>query len=439
MEHPIISVITVVYNSQEKIEETILSVLNQTYANIEFIVVDGNSIDGTTEILIEYSNRIKAGEFNLTLDKFILVSEPDNGVYDAMNKAVKISKGDWIIFMNSGDGFIDDKVIEDVFKDKNLINGYDVVYGDDWVELKNGYRKLHQANLPIENLSRGPIFRHGAMFTKSDLQKKYPFKLSKKYSICADFDFIYQLFLLKKTFYHINRDILYYEEEGISSNSLNAIKDIKMVVLSYQHTFKQKIRHNLVVSKYTLLKPVITPIKSLLHISSEFLRQYLANEFVSHIPFHVIRLWYYVNICGLKIAPNASILMRTTIIGVNIQIGYNSVVNQNCVLDGRSGIRIGNNVSISPDVHIITGSHDLNSKKFKYIGKSVIIDDYVWIGTRVIILQGVSIGKGAVISAGSVVTKDVDPYTVVAGIPAKKIGERSKKLEYNPAWRPWFF
>ena len=340
--------------------------------------------------------------------------------------------------MNAGDGFIDNRVIDNVFNESAIYNNHDVIYGDDWIELKNGYRKLHKASRPIEDLKKGPVFRHGAMFTKTDLQKKYLFNLGDKYSVCADYDFIYKLFQLQKSFFHVNRDIIYYEEEGISSNKLKAVRAIKMVVMSYQHSFKLEIRHNLVVFKFLLLEPIRKPLNYILHIGSEFLRQYLANALVSHIPFHVIRLWYYRSICTLKIGKNASILMKTTIVGTDIQIGINSVINRNCLLDGRSGIKIGKNVSISPNVHLITGSHDLNSERFKYIGKSIIIDDFAWIGSRATILQGVRIGEGAVVAVGAVVTKNVEPYTIVGGIPAVKIGIRKSKIDYNPAWRPWF-
>ncbi len=438
MSKPKITVITVVYNAVNKIDETMQSVVNQSYENIEYIVLDGKSSDGTTEKIDKFAEKLNNYQYILKPHNFIWKCESDNGVYDAMNHAVSISTGDWIIFMNAGDGFIDNKVIEDVFDDSVKSNIHDVVYGDDWIELKNGYRKLHKASRPIENLKKGPIFRHGAMFTKSDLQKKYPFNLDKNYSICADYDFIYKLYQFKKSFFHVNRDILYYEEEGISSNKLKAIRAIKMIVMSYQHSFKSKIRHNLVVLKFFLLEPVRKPLNYVLHIGSEFLRQYLANAFVSHIPFHLFRLWYYRNVCTLKIGKNASILMRTTIVGTDIQIGINSVINRNCLLDGRSGIKIGNNVSVSPDVHLITGSHDLNSERFKYIGKSIIIDDYAWIGSRATILQGVSIGEGAVVAVGAIVTKNVEPYTIVGGIPAVKIGDRSRKIKYNPAWKPWF-
>ena len=104
---------------------------------------------------------------------------------------------------------------------------------------------------------------------------------------------------------------------------------------------------------------------------------------------------------------------------------------------------IGNNCSISCDVKIITGSHDTQSPSFKYKPQKITIDDYVWIGVGAIILGGVHLGKGAVICAGAVVTKDVIPYSIVGGVPAKHIGNRNHNLNYTilkddgfwPSWR----
>jgi acetyltransferase-like isoleucine patch superfamily enzyme len=130
--------------------------------------------------------------------------------------------------------------------------------------------------------------------------------------------------------------------------------------------------------------------------------------------------------------------MRTFIDHQNIVIGKNTVINRSCYLDGRGKLEIGNNVSISPHVFIITVSHDMNSPYFQNVFTKVKIDDYSWIGSRAIILQGVTIGKGAVIGAGSVVTKDVAPFTFVAGVPARIIKQRSNNLVYDPTWFPPF-
>lgn len=121
-----------------------------------------------------------------------------------------------------------------------------------------------------------------------------------------------------------------------------------------------------------------------------------------------------------------------------IAIGSYCNVNKHSVLDGRGTLIIGNNVDIAQDVHIWTEQHDYNSTSFKAITSPVVIKDYVWIASRATILPGVTIGEGAVVACGSVVTKDVPDYTVVAGVPARVIGKRNNNLDYRLGTRVWF-
>ncbi|WP_372753013.1 DapH/DapD/GlmU-related protein [Mariniflexile sp.] len=118
-----------------------------------------------------------------------------------------------------------------------------------------------------------------------------------------------------------------------------------------------------------------------------------------------------------------------------LSMGENSAVNARCRLDNRGGIHIGDNVSISSDVTILTADHDMDAPNFQGRVRGVTIADYVWVGTRAMIMPGVTIGKGAVVAAGSIVTKDVPPYHVVAGIPAKFVKERQRVLTYTPTYK----
>ena len=134
----------------------------------------------------------------------------------------------------------------------------------------------------------------------------------------------------------------------------------------------------------------------------------------------------------MQISPGAFIMRKNYIINSNnLSLGKNSHINAFCIIDARAPIRIGNNTSISYKNSIITGSHEYNSEEFTGIFKPITIEDYVWIGAGCTVLQGVTIGKGAVICAGSLVNKDVEPYSIVAGIPAKTIGKRNQNLTYQ--------
>jgi acetyltransferase-like isoleucine patch superfamily enzyme len=121
-----------------------------------------------------------------------------------------------------------------------------------------------------------------------------------------------------------------------------------------------------------------------------------------------------------------------------ISVGAYSSIGHRCVLDGRSGLTIGSSVNISTEVMIWTLQHDYNDPKFTLEGGEVKVGDYAWLSARSIILPGVSIGRGAVVAAGAVVTKDVAAHTVVGGIPAKKIGERNPDLDYRCNSGIWF-
>lgn len=121
-----------------------------------------------------------------------------------------------------------------------------------------------------------------------------------------------------------------------------------------------------------------------------------------------------------------------------ISIGKYCNINKRVVLDGRGGLTIGNCVDIAQEVNIWTEQHDYNSSTFEAVVSPVIVKDFVWIASRATILPGVTIGKGAVVACGSIVTKDVPDYTVVAGIPAKVIGKRTQELKYKLGTRVWF-
>ena len=119
-----------------------------------------------------------------------------------------------------------------------------------------------------------------------------------------------------------------------------------------------------------------------------------------------------------------------------LKIGANTVIGHRATLDARGGLMIGKNVNFSSEVMIWTAQHDYRDPEFGTMFKPVAIDDYAWLGPRCIILPGVTIGEGAVVAAGAVVTKDVESYTVVGGVPAQKIADRPKGLNYNPAAGP---
>ena len=168
-------------------------------------------------------------------------------------------------------------------------------------------------------------------------------------------------------------------------------------------------------------------------------KDYLFREVVMYIPFYVIRAFFIrhtIYKLGNEVFFSMGVEIRK---GHNIIVGNNTIVNKKVLLDGRGGkVEIGNNVDIAQEVNIWTLSHDPNSDSHGTVGRPVTIDDYVWIGARATILPGVTIGRGAVIGTGSIVTKNVAPMAIVAGVPARQIGVRQNELTYKLNHQPWF-
>jgi acetyltransferase-like isoleucine patch superfamily enzyme len=167
-------------------------------------------------------------------------------------------------------------------------------------------------------------------------------------------------------------------------------------------------------------------------------KMYFANHVIAHVPSFRIRHWYYRNILKYVLGRDSSIHMNTFVTGDHLSIGDNVVINRKCYIDGRFGVEINNNISISSEVCILSMDHDPNHPQFATRQSKVIIKDNVWVGIRAIILPGVTLGEGCVVAANSVVTKDVEPYKIVAGIPAKVIKDRNREIAYKCRYFPWF-
>lgn len=162
--------------------------------------------------------------------------------------------------------------------------------------------------------------------------------------------------------------------------------------------------------------------------------RYLIHR-IKMFPSHAVRNWVYRNIYLVDKHKTSVIYFGCEIrSGVNLHIGKGSIIGDNCILDARQGIYIGENVNLSSEVHLWTEAHDVNDPYFRSMPCNhgpIHIGNRAWLGSNVTVLDNVSIGEGAVVCSGAVVTKDVEPYAIVAGIPAKKIGERSKDLRYE--------
>lgn len=177
MIRPKLSVITIVYNNVRDIERTVLSVLNQTYPNIEYLVIDGASNDGTLEILKKYESRLTK-----------LISEKDKGIYDAMNKGITLVSGDYILFMNSGDEIYALDTVERVFNSSNdadIYYGETEMYDDNWRSLGQRRHKAPET-FTWKDFRYGMSISHQAIYIRTSLIEPY----DSQYKLSADIDWI---------------------------------------------------------------------------------------------------------------------------------------------------------------------------------------------------------------------------------------------------------
>ena len=197
-----ISIITVCYNCEDSVEITLNSLINQTYQDFEYIVIDGKSTDNTLNVMQEYCKKLK----NVTI-----ISEKDNGIYDAMNKGINLATGEFIYFLNIKDKFYNNHVLEDVVPN---LEGNIIYYGDAIMK-KNKKKKFPNKITPLYFIIRGMIC-HQCIFAPSNVLKNNLFNTNYKYS--ADEDWLINAIKNQKIqCKHLNTTICYYDENGISS------------------------------------------------------------------------------------------------------------------------------------------------------------------------------------------------------------------------------
>lgn len=223
LEKPLVSVITACFNSEQYIEETILSVLGQTYPNIEYIIIDGGSKDSTLEIIKKYGDRVSK-----------LISEPDEGVYDAMNKGITNSTGEIIYFLNSGDHLHDENTIEKVvngFSDTSIV----AVYGNVQMIGEQGQKKHTRGCKVTHNSLLYRRICHQALFVKKRLFEEIGF-FSTKYRLSADHEFIVKA--IKKYpdgFLYLDETLAEYMDGGMSCKmmTMTKLEDLNIISSNY--------------------------------------------------------------------------------------------------------------------------------------------------------------------------------------------------------------
>ena len=203
MDNPKISVVTVVYNSAALIENTVKSIINQSYSHIEYIVVDGGSTDGTIDILNRYKKNIST-----------LISEPDRGIYDAMNKGIRLATGDFLVFINSGDKFSSHDILEKIFSAQESSTA-DVIYGDTDITDGEGNIIHSRRHRPPESLNwksfkHGMLVCHQSFIARRSLAEGYDLN----YRYAADFDWCIRILKKSKSVYNSRQVVSLFLEGG---------------------------------------------------------------------------------------------------------------------------------------------------------------------------------------------------------------------------------
>jgi glycosyltransferase involved in cell wall biosynthesis len=231
---PKISIITIVYNNVRDIEHTILSVINQTYGHIEYIIIDGDSTDGTFDIIQKYRGSID-----------ILVSEKDGGIYDAMNKGLARATGDYVLFLNSGDELYDNRTIQTIVERGK---GADIIYGE--TKLVDEDRKIigdrrHKAPAQFDwkSFQYGMNVCHQAIYVKREIARPYDLQ----YKLSADVDWVIQAAKNANTTQNVNCYVARYLVGGMSQKRhKQSLKERYDIFKKHYGTFQNWINHGII-------------------------------------------------------------------------------------------------------------------------------------------------------------------------------------------------
>ena len=238
---PLISIITVVYNSVNFLEGSIKSIALQDSKNFEHIIVDGGSTDGTLELIHRYENQIHQW-----------ISEPDKGLYDAMNKGIRMARGEYIWFINSGDKLYENQTISKIEVIVELNSMPDIVYGEtviiDENDIEIGLRRLKTPqNLSVKSLFNGLVVCHQSFIIKRNIASEY----NLKYKIAADYDWVLKALKSSKTIVNSNLILSRYLDNGFSKNNIpKALKERFGIMAKEFGWFKTALKHIVIGTRF---------------------------------------------------------------------------------------------------------------------------------------------------------------------------------------------
>lgn len=243
---PLFSIITVTYHAESVLEETILSVVSQTYHNIEYIIVDGASKDRTLSIVNKYRDKIQA-----------VVSEPDKGLYDAMNKGLKMAKGEYVCFLNAGDTFHEDDTLQLIVHQLNKSNVLpDVIYGETaLVDAQRHFVRMRRLQTPDtlnwKSFRQGMLVCHQAFIAKRALTETYDLN----YRFSADFDWCIRVMKKASLLHNTRLTLIDYLDEGMTTKNRKASLKERFRIMAKHYGYISTVLHHIWFVLRLLLKP----------------------------------------------------------------------------------------------------------------------------------------------------------------------------------------
>lgn len=231
---PKFSVITVTYNAEKVLEDTLQSVISQTYRHVEYIIVDGASKDGTIKIIDKYRERIHT-----------VVSEPDKGLYDAMNKGTALATGDYLCFLNAGDSFHEDDTLQQMVHSIKGNELPDILYGETAiVDQQSHFLRMRRLSAPEvlswKSFKQGMLVCHQAFFAKRDLVE--PYDLNYRFS--SDFDWCIRVMKKAHTLHNTHLTIIDYLEEGLTTQNHKASLRERFRIMTKHYGLVSTIIHH---------------------------------------------------------------------------------------------------------------------------------------------------------------------------------------------------
>ena len=241
---PKFSIITVCYNAEATLEDTIQSVISQTYHHVEYIIVDGASKDRTMDIVNRYRDRIA-----------VVVSEPDKGLYDAMNKGIRLATGDYLCFLNAGDSFHEDDTLQQMVHSIHTLQLPDVLYGEtELVDHEGHFLRMRRLQAPEhltwKSFRQGMLVCHQAFFPRRDLVMPYDLR----YRFSADFDWCIKIMKKSKVLHNTHLTLIDYLAEGMTTRNHQASLKERFLIMARHYGWASTVAHHAWFALRLLLK-----------------------------------------------------------------------------------------------------------------------------------------------------------------------------------------